>query len=440
MKVLLKFLIFSILAIGMLVGCSQKESSSTNEGSGGEKTEKSGPSGEILVLTNRTDIVDTVFKDYAAKFNEKYPDVKVNFEAITDYEGQVKIRMNTSEYGDALLIPNDVPVNELSNFFEPLGSVEELSGKYLHVDEDAFDGTSYGIPVTVNAQGVVYNKKVFEEAGVTEIPTTPEAFIEALKKVKENTDAIPYYTNYAAGWPLTQWEPNRLSIAGEEDYVNVQMPNMDDPFAEGKPHYILYKLMHDIAKEGLIELDPLTTDWESSKEMMAKGEIASMILGSWAITQVQALAENPDDIGYMPFPYNHDGKLYSETSGDYKIGINKNSENLEAAKAWVDWFLNESNYAVENGGISPVIGEDFPTTLSSFQELGVELLSNSPAKEGEDGWVDAIDQEGEIGLFQPEFKQRIIESGIGNTKESFDDIMKDLNADWKAAREKVTNN
>lgn len=434
MKHLLKVLVFSMMIFSLLVGCSQTDKSSSK----GNANDTDGPSGEILVLTNRTDIVDTVFQDYAKKFNEKYPDIKVEFEAITDYEGQVKIRMNSTEYGDVLLIPNDVPVQELGNYFEPLGTIDELSKKYLHVDEDAYENNVYGIPVVVNAQGIVYNKKVFEDAGISEIPTTPEAFIEALKKVKEKTNATPYYTNYAAGWPLTQWEPNRLSIAGVEDYVNVQMANMDDPFSEGKPHYILYKLMHDIVKEGLIEEDPLTTDWESSKKMLANGEIATMVLGSWAITQIQDIAEKPDDISYMPFPYNHEGKQYSESSGDYKIGINKNSENKEAAQAWLDWFINESNYALDNGGISPVIGEELPDTLVSFDDLGVKLLRNAPAQEGQEGWVDAIDNEGEIGLFQPEFKQRIIESAIGNTDESFDDIMKDLNNKWKEARAKVT--
>ncbi|MDQ0233505.1 ABC-type glycerol-3-phosphate transport system substrate-binding protein [Metabacillus malikii] len=435
MKKLLKLLTFSLMIFALLTACSQ--GNDNNKAENDEKQNSDGPSGEILVLTNRTDIVDTVFKEYAEKFNEKYPDVKVEFEAITDYEGQVKVRMNSTEYGDALLIPNDVPLQDLENYFEPLGTIDELSQKYLHVDEDAYENNVYGIPIVVNAQGLVYNKKVFEEAGITDIPTSPEAFLEAMKKVKDSTKAIPYYTNYAAGWPLTQWEPNRLSISGEEDYVNVQMANMDDPFAKGKPHYILYKMMYDLAKEGLIENDPLTTDWESSKEMLAKGEIATMVLGSWAITQVQDLAENRDDIGYMPFPYNHDGKQFSESSGDYKIGINKNSENKEAAKAWVEWFINESNYAQDNGGISPVIGDELPDTLASFEELGVELIKNAPAKEGQEGLVDAIDNEGEIGLFQPEFKQRIIEAAIGNKKESFDEIMNDLNKDWKEARAKV---
>ncbi|RSK28341.1 carbohydrate ABC transporter substrate-binding protein [Bacillus sp. HMF5848] len=440
-----------VLILTMFVGCGAKEentsttdnSNATEENSNttdNAASEENSVSGEITVLTNRTDIVDTVFKDYAAKFNEKYPDVKVSFEAITDYEGQVKIRLNTKDYGDVLLIPNELPVTEVPNFFEPLGTVDELSEKYLFVDEKALNNTTYGIPITVNAEGIVYNKRVFEEAGITESLLSPEAFLDAMKKIKENTDAIPYYTNYAAGWPLTQWEPNRLSVAGEPDYVNVQMPNMDDPFSPGRPHYVVYKLMYDLAKEGLIERDPLTTDWESSKAMLAKGEIASMVLGSWAISQVQALADNPSDIGYMPFPSNKDGKVYAASGGDYKIGINLNSKNKDAAEAWLYWFINESNYAVDQGGISPIKGAPMPETLSAFEEMGVELISNAPPKEGQDGLVDEIDKQGEIGLWAADFKARIIEAGIGNRDESYDDIMNDLNARWKEARAKVVGN
>ncbi|UOE93060.1 ABC transporter substrate-binding protein [Alkalihalobacillus sp. LMS39] len=394
-------------------------------------------SGDITVLIHRTDIVDTVFKDYEKQFNEIYPNVKLSFEAITDYQGQVNIRMSTKEYGDVLMIPDNVPVEDLPHFFEPLGQTDEMLEKYLFADDMAYEGVSYGIPITVNAQGILYNKDVFEEAGITDIPSSPEEFIDALQAIKDKTDAIPLYTNYSAGWPLDQWEPNRLSIAGDEQFAN-QLIDTNAPFAEGEPHYILYKVMYDAANQDLIESDPLTTDWESSKQMMADGKVATMVLGSWAITQVQELASDPNSIGYMPFPYTQqDGTVYSVVGGDFNIGINANSQHKEAARAWLDWFINESNYAIDQGGISPIVGEDYPETLSAFQELGVEFISEATHREGEEGWLDMIDNESEVGLWQPGFKQRIIEAAIGNRSESFDDIMTDLNSRWEAARARV---
>ncbi len=286
------------------------------------------------------DIV-AVFADYADQFNQIYPDVDVNFEAITDYEGEVRIRMNTEDYGDVLLIPNDVTADQLADFFVPLGTVDDLGQTYRFITEQAYEGQAYGIAQTGNANGFVYNKAVWAAAGVTAVPTTPEEFVADLQLIADNTDAVPLYTNYAAGWPLTQWEGNRGSISNDPDEVNT-LAHTDAPWAEGTDHYVIDSLLYDAAAAGLIEADPTTTDWESSKGMLGRGEIATMALGSWAIVQMQEQADNPDDIGYMPFPHQVDGTFYSTAAGDYKVAINKHSGNVDAARAWLDWFVDES--------------------------------------------------------------------------------------------------
>lgn len=422
----------ALLSVTAFAGCSKDNSSGGSSGTGDKLK------GEITVITNRTDIVDTVYKDYAKKFNEKYPDVTVNFEALTDYAGEIKIRMNSKEYGDVLLIPDDVPSKELPNFFEPLGSVEELGKKYMFITEKAYDNKAYGIAIVGNAQGIVYNKKVFEKAGIKSLPKTPDEFIAAMKAIKEKCpDVIPYYTNYAAGWPLTQWENQIPSVSGDPEYVN-SLANVDDPFAEGKPHYTVYKLMYDIVKNGLIEKDPTTSDWEKSKVDLAEGKIGAMVLGSWSISQMQEKAPDKNDIGYMPFPSNKDGKMYSATGGDYKIAINKNSKNKEAARAWLDFFVDESGYAVSQGGISPVKGTSLPENLSDFKSMNVTLVENNPAPAGKESLVDDIDKEAQVGRWQDNFKKRIVEAALNN-KESFEDISRDLNSKWQAARAKVAN-
>lgn len=454
MKRIITLMMALMMVASMFAGCAKKETtdqmttvetqSATEEStatSDTATTEEVAPAaeinGEITVLTNRTDLVDTVMADYAKKFNEKYPNVKVKFEAMTDYEGQVKIRMNTSDYGDVLLMPNNVPATEFANFFLPLGSVDELSAKYNNVEEKAFGGQVYGIATSINVNGIVYNKKVFAAAGITTLPTTPEEFITDLQLVKDKTEAIPLYTNYAAGWPLGgQWEGFRTSVSGDKDYVNTLI-HQDEPFAMDQPHYIVYKLMYDVAKNKLIEEDPLTTDWESSKTWLAEGKIATMVLGSWAISQIQAVATEPNDIGYMPFPYTKDGKMYTAAAGDYKIAISSNSKNPEAARAWIDWYLDESNFAFEQGGIGALKTSEFPETLKAFEEMGIEFVTDTPAPEAEAGLLDQVDNTAEVGLFNPDFKQRIIEAALGFKAESFDDIMIDLNSKWAAARKEL---
>lgn len=427
-----------LLVLAMLAGCGGGKNAAVNNNGGADQDTGAGGgiSGEITVITQRTDIVDTVFKDYAAKFNEQYPDVKVNFQALSDYEGQITVRMNSNDYGDVLLLPTSIPLADTPEFFEPLGSLEEMSKQYIGLEERTVDNQVYGIPIAVNFSGILYNKKVFADAGVTEAPSNQEQFLAALQKIKDKGDAIPLYTNYADSWPLTQWEAVLTTVAGDVDYVNVTQPNTDDNFVPGQPHYELYKVMYDVAKQGLIEEDPMTTNWETSKADMANGKIGAMVMGSWAIGQVQELAENKDDIAYMPFPTSAD-EVIMPLADDYTVGISKHSKNKAAARAWIDWFINESGYPTEQaGGMSPVIDAPLPETLKQFEGTDVKFELQTPAKPGQEGLVDKIDKDGEIGLWQPEFKKRIIEAAIGNTDETYDEIMKDLNDAWVKSRAK----
>lgn len=392
-------------------------------------------SGEITFITHRTDLVDNLYQEYITKFNAIYPNVEIKIEGLTDYEGDITTRMNTVEYGDVLMIPN-INKNEYPNFFEPLGTVEELSKTYRNMNDRSFEGNVYGIATMLTAPGVLYNKKVFENAGITEIPATEEEFLAAMQKIKDKGEAIPYYTNYAAQWTLTQWEASRLAF-GDPNYVN-ELANMDAPFAEGTAHYEIYKVLYDLVKQGLVEEDPMTTDWETSKQMMADGEIGAMVLGQWAVSQVKALAENPDDIGYMPFPINApDGKKYAEIASDYALAVNKNSKNKEAALAFLWWLVNESGYAESQDAIPAQKDAPLPDTLASFENLGVTFITAVPAEAGKEDLVDTIDNTSEVGLWQPTYKLRIVEAAMGNRDETYDDIMADLNAAWAEARAEV---
>ncbi|UOQ85038.1 ABC transporter substrate-binding protein [Gracilibacillus salinarum] len=440
-----KLLVFfaSMLAIVVIAGCSSDSEESSGEGSDQptyETWKEKDPEeieGDLTVITHRTDIVDTVYQEYAKQFNEIYPNVNVNFEALTDYGGEIMPRMNTEDYGDVQYIPVQVPIEDIPNFFEPMGTLEDMQEKYLGVEERQVDGKVYGIPIALTYTGVIYNKSVFEEAGVTELPKTQDEFIAALEKVKENTDAVPLYTNYAAGWPLTQWEGAVTTTAGNVDYYNVDMLDDPTPFDQGDPHYEHYSLMYEVAEKELIEEDPLTTDWEASKVRMNNGEIATMVLGSWALEQIQGAGENADDIGMMAFPTDAEETIFS-LGADLNISINKNSENKDAAFAWVDWFIHDSGYSVEQaGGISASKDIPLPDALTAAQEEGAQFEMLTPAPDDKQGLLDEVDKESEVGLWLEPNKKIIIEAAIGNRDESYDDIMNSWNEDWSAAYEEI---
>ncbi|MFI5678884.1 extracellular solute-binding protein [Streptomyces cellulosae] len=393
--------------------------------------------GTIKVLTVRTDLVqDGTMKKYAAQFNKTYPKVKVEFEALTNYEAEVKIRMNTENYGDVLLIPAVIKKDDYPKFFASLGTQEERSKKYRFTDFTTVDGKVYGQSPVGVSPGFVYNKRVWKEAGVTDWPTTPAQFLQDLKAIKAKTDAIPYYTNFSAGWTLTSWTYVNGSVHCDPKATDKLAAG--DPWAQGADLRVGDTLLYDTVKSGLIEKDPTTSNWEESKPRTAKGEIATQWLGTWAIVQFQDAAKkagvNPDDIGFMPFPAQVDGKFCAVVSPDYNQAVNVHSEHKEAARAWIDWFTDKSTYAKDNLAISPLKNAPLPEVMKPYEDAGVKFIEVDDSKGAQ---VKNIDNQSEIGIYAPEYRQNLVDLARGARKGDLDGFLADLSKRWTEARKTV---
>ncbi|KPC79036.1 MULTISPECIES: ABC transporter substrate-binding protein [Streptomyces] len=430
-----KTLAGALLTVATLAatGCSGGGAASTETAKA--PTDPGRTTGTITVLTQRTDLVQSGAMDaYAAEFNKVYPKVEVKFEGLTDYEGEVKIRMNTEDYGDVLMIPAAVPKNDYPKFFAPLGTSKEMSEKYRFSDKTDVDGKVYGLAQFGTANGFVYNQAVWKKAGITEWPKTPEEFIAGLKAVKAETDAVPYYTNFKDGWPLVQWTANIGSVTCD-NYVTNDLAGAVSPWKEGSELNVIDTLLHDTVKGGLSEKDPNTTNWEASKTKLAKGEIGTMMLGSWSITQMKDAAEkagaNPDDLGFMPFPVQKGNKEYCATLvSDYQQAVNAHSEHKDAARAWVDWFTEKSGYSAKEGAVPTLKSAPMPDTLKDFVDNDVTFVERS---ERETGTVNDIDNAAEIGLNKPDYRQKLIDIARGAEKGSLEDYFTDLNKKWDEA-------
>ncbi|MCM1298274.1 MAG: extracellular solute-binding protein [Firmicutes bacterium] len=385
------------------------------------------PTGLTLsVLSHRTDLNkegNYYLNEMTDAFEEKYG-CTVEYTTTTKYASDVGTRMSTNDYGDVLMIPNSVKIQDLGNYFVPLGTVDELSQKYNWIDKKSYEGIVYGIPHVGNVSGgIVYNKRVWKEAGITELPKTPEEFIADLKQIKENCpDVIPYYTNFAASdWTLDQWVALVGSAYGDPDYKNNILINKEDPLKQDGGYYKVFKLIYDVFSEpSILEEDPNSSDWEASKPWLAEGKIATMTMGSWAVSQCQEFAvqngQDPADVGFMPAPFTVDGVQYGETAADYAMGINKNidEDHIKLAMAYITWFVEESPYTEHEIGIPTLKGGSFPSFMEGAWNDCI-LIEEAPAPDGLEGVFDEIDKEAEINFWGGEagnFKIRIGEAAL----------------------------
>lgn len=393
---------------------------------------------DLKLISHRTDLIaDGTFDNYAAEFQKMYPGINIKYEGITDYVGDMTTRLTSNDWGDICMIPTTIPLTELGDYFQVLCQLDEIKDEYNFADNRAFGQDVYGIPSTGNAQGIVYNKAVFEAAGITELPKTPDEFLADLQLIKDKTDAIPLYTNFAAGWTMTAWDAYISGGAtGDSDWMNITMPQTKDPFADrgdGTGPYAVYKILYDAVSMGLTEDDPTTTDWEGCKPMINEGKIGCMTLGSWAIVQMQAAGPNADDIGYMPFPITVNGTQYASAGADYCFGVNKNisDDNKIASMLYIKWMSESSNFAYDQGGVPVLKSQEYPETLKAFD--GIELIEDTQAPAEIADLQPNVNQESELSLNADQTHvQRVVEAAI-NGDETLDDIVADWNEAWNAA-------
>jgi raffinose/stachyose/melibiose transport system substrate-binding protein len=421
----LALLIAGVLTFGSLTGCG----GNANTGSTADKS-KSG--GTITVLTHRTDM-DATFAKYKTEFESTHAGTTVNFESITDYQNTLSTRMGTEDYGDVLMLPANVTKNQYKDFFEPMGTNDELKDKYGFLDNANVDGTIYGLSTGANATGFVYNEKVLKDAGVDKLPTTPEEFTAMLKAIKEKTTATPLYTNYVADWSLTNWSnAQQIELSGDVDYMN-KVPYNKHEFEKGSATYTSLKILSDAVANKYVEADPMTSDWEFSKQALADGKIGVMCLGSWAIGQVQALSKTPENIKFMGAPAVHDGKQYVQISSDYLMGVNVHSKNKDIAKEFVKYFVEK--YPNDSNMISSIVGAKLPAYLSGASNLQLVQAKMGTTQGATD--MDKVQKESLINLNDGKWVKTIIEIGLGNGKQTFDEYMASLNKSWTAGVESI---
>ncbi len=396
----------------------------------------------IKFLHHKTDRAeDGTMDKMVAAFNNEFPNIKVEMEAVTDYAEDSLLRLSTGDWGDIMFIPA-VDKVDLPEFFMPFDTLDNLSAELNFVDNWEYEGNCYGIPYMANAQGVLYNKAVFEEAGITDLPTTPTEFLEDLKLIKEKTDAIPLYTNYAAGWTMGAWDAYIGIVSnGDDTFMQQKFAHTAEPFKDPGDDtgiYNLYRILYDAVAQGLIEDDYTTTDWESCKGMLNRGEIGTMVLGSWAYAQMQEAGDTPENVGYMPFPMTVGGKQYVNAGGDYNycINVNASDENKLASLIFVKWMVEKSEWCYNEGGYTVVKDGKNPEMYAAFD--GCEVLSDQPAKAGEETMLNDINAESELSFNAGgnDKVQRIVEAAATGS-ESLDDIYAEWTQKWNDAQEEL---
>lgn len=193
------------------------------------------------------------------------------------------------------------------------------------------NGGIYGLPMDSGPMAMFYNKAVFDEAGVTEVPTTMDEYYEAAKKIHALGDDV--YITSDAGEPyvseLLIWAAGGTPFAVDGENLTIDLTG-DEATAEFAEYW------QKMIDEGLIDTKTKrwSDDWSRS---LNEGKIASLTIGAWMVSM---LADNaPDQSGNWRVANTptFGGTVSNGEDGGSTLAIMASSEKQEAAWKFLDF-------------------------------------------------------------------------------------------------------
>lgn len=303
------------------------------------------------------DVWGRSLRDAIAEFEKENPGIKVKPEPVPLAQRDVKFTtaIRAGEGPDVFALDaNPVRqyiaegwVRDLTPFVQKEGGDKFTSDFYPNtLVPVTVDGKIYGIPMNTVAMGLVYNSKLFEEAGIAAPPKTWDEFRAVSKKLTRAS---------TAGGPVDRWAFTVvMAPAGFDlrvssiirgfggDFLTPDWKHsaLDTPQVKAAFNYILDLIQVDkTIPPGVTQVDA-----NGARRMLANRQVAMKIGTTWSFAEVSAM--NPQLDGWnvlkiAPMPRQPGaGKAVYTTLYQKSIFINQNSKNPDAAWKLVK-FLTE---------------------------------------------------------------------------------------------------
>lgn len=366
------------LVLGILAGCNSGNQESTSEG----KKESGSGDGEVVTLNLfqfKVEIADQL-QEMIKEFEAEHPNIKVKLETVgggADYGAALKAKFASGEEPD---IFNNGGFKELELWKEHLADLSNEPwaehvlpiGKVPTTDED---GKLYGMPVNLEGYGFIYNKDLFEKAGITEAPKTLSELKDAVKKL-EAAGIKAFSAGYGEWWVIGQHLLN-IPFAQQDDPVAfIEGLNDGSTSLVGNEQFKQFKDVIDLEVKNAVG-NPITTDYNTQVTLFASGEAAMLQQGNWTENMITEI--NPEiNMGFLPIPLNDE-----EDADVLPVGVpnnwvlNKNSEHLEEAKTFLNWMVSSETgkrYITEEFAFIPAFDN---IEASGLGDLGQSILEYS---------------------------------------------------------------
>ena len=284
-------LLIGAIALGMMSGCSGK----TSEGSA------EGDTVIINLYQNKSEIADPLQKA-ADAYTKEHPNVKINVESIqgNDYNTNLKAKLMGDNAVDIFALGDNI--TNMMDYVEDLSAEPWVKNAVDgSIDDVTVDGKVYGLPVSVEGYGLVYNKEIFKDAGIdASTLTSYDAIDRAFANLQEQIDSgklkdkypqLEAVEDYAA---KETWIPglHTLNVKGIDEKIANKMGMLPIP-TKG-------------VKEDCISVG-ISIHWCVNKQSDEKVKVAAKDFLNWLFQSDEGKQLVVNELGFVPAFKNYEG-------------------------------------------------------------------------------------------------------------------------------------
>lgn len=406
----------AVTAMGLFVGCGNKDNSS-------DQTAKKDGSIDVEFLSQKredVDLVDEILEDFMGK----NPNIKITQTTTT---GSVTFASRVAS--------NDVP--ELGQVYASTayrtmaeeGLFMDLSGQDFldRVPQEYLDmftlenGSIYAVPVNVNAFGLYINQDIYEEQNL-EIPTTFDELIANCEKLKE-AGITPIEFQFKDAGALRQCFERFMTGAVDHDFLKIC-----EEVGTGEKSFGDYPTM----VEGLTKFvqlleysdtDPLGMDTNDLADAFANEKVAMVMNGDWGVSQYLNL--NPE-LNFKVVLFPSVTGVNSTTVGTpdmcLAISADASEEQKEACLSFIEYFLEPDTiewFASEDK--VPNIVKDVTYRSEELADISNAIDEGNFTLSPTLGWAN-----GYQSAIQGELQSLVMERDIEAFIKTWDQLTKDI--------------
>ncbi|HEV2639225.1 MAG TPA: extracellular solute-binding protein [Actinocrinis sp.] len=338
-------------AIGLTAAMALSACSSSSKSTGSGSGSASGGAvtlhffGADYGTAGTSNSTQTYWQNIADAFHKANPNITVDVQTIdwNDFPTKLKTILQAKQYPD--IIEGDAP-QQYAQDGQAYPASQVLSATTLgnliptFAKQGDYQGTEYGIPFTTSTRALYYNKKLFQQAGISAPPTTwAELETDAAKIKALGNSTIGY------GMPLgteeAQAESYMWMLGDGGGYQNSSGAYTINSAA----NVTAFQFMNTMVKAGDTEANPGTVKRATMWADFAAGSVG-MVGGSPAVVPIiQAAGKlQSSDWGTAPFP-GQNGPVSAPLGVDDQIVALNVNKQQPAIQAFLNFAYQDSYQA-----------------------------------------------------------------------------------------------